>query len=386
MNQDNPDIEKKGVERLQERIQESPLLNIEQRKHWLILLTSLCLITLLIIWSFLGRIPIESEGRGVSISADGVFLLESPSAGTLSEIYLTEGATATRGAPIAKFNNPQLNSILSSIEANKFKIERLHTQSLLIQKALSINLGLFKQGLIAKMVIDQTRSELMQKNIEVENAKSELSAAFTELEQNSFVKKSQFNHYKSLLEAPSGVVEYEEILKELSTLRAPSDGKVLEVLINPGELVTKGEAIFWMEHPALNHETTFYGTINSETAGRLRAGLKVLIEPANVNSKEYGVIIGKIEGVYPYPVSKEELVQTVGNKQIVSYLLDEGKAITQVTITPEKDPQTKSGYKWTSKEGPPYEVPTGTLAKMTILVEEQPPISYLIPLWKLKSQ
>ncbi len=386
MNQDDIDIQKKGIERLQEKIEESPLLNIEQPKHWLILFSVLGLITVLILWSFFGRIPIEATGRSVSISPTGVFLVESPSSGILSELYITEGKFVLGGSPLAKFNNPKLSSILSLIEATKFKIERLYAQSLLTKKALSINVDLFKQGLIAKMVIDQTRSDLMQKNIEIEDAKSTLSAAFTELEQNAFVEKHQFNHYKKLLESPAEVIEYQEILNELSILRAPADGKVLEVLLNQGELVKSGESIFWMEHPSKGKISTFYGTVDSETSGRLRVGLKVLIEPANVNPKEYGVIIGKIEGIYPYPVSQEELLQTVGNKQIVSFLLDEGKAISQLTISPEKDPKTKSGYKWTSKNGPPYEIPTGTIAKMRIVVEEQPPIAYLIPLWKITPQ
>ncbi len=385
MNEENSDLEKKGVEHLQERIAESPLLNVEHPKHWLVLYCILGLLTVLILWSFLGRIPTEASGKSVSISACGVFLVESPSPGTLTELFVSEGGFVRKGEPLAKFNNPKLNSLITAIEATKFKIERLQTQSLLLQKALSINIGLFKQGLIAKMVIDQSRSNVMEKNIEVEDAKSSLSNFFTDLENNAFVDQGRFNHYKKLLRAPPDVIEFSKVLDELSILRAPEDGKVLEVLSNQGEIIQTSESIFWMEHPPPEKDgSIFYGTVDSQTRGRMRPGLKVLIEPANVNPKEYGAIIGKVEKIYPYPVSKEELLQTVGNKQIVSFLVDEGGVMTQVTVTPRLDSRTTSGYKWTSRKGPPYEIPTGTIAKMRIIVEEQPPISYLIPLWKIK--
>ena len=384
MSKKTKSLEKKAVERELEKLEESPALNIEQPKNWLLVITVLGLLAVLILWSFFGKIPTEATGRSVSISSEGVFLVESPSTGTLTNLYVSEGDTIVEGTPLAKFNNPKLRSTLTAVEATKFKIERLHSQSLLLQNALSINVGLFKQGLIAKMVIDQSRSSLLQKNIEIEDAKSALSSYFTELEKNAFVKE-QFTHYKNLLNSPPDVIQFSTILNELSTLRAPAKGKVLEVLVNQGEQTTLGESIFWMERPQKKGQVeTFYGTLDAETKGRLRKGLRVLIEPSNVNPKEYGAIIGKIESIYPYPVSEEELMQSVGNKQIVSFLLKEGDAQTQITIIPIANPKTKSGYKWTSGKGPPYEIPTGTISKIRVIVEEQPPISYLIPLWRVK--
>jgi len=70
--------------------------------------------------------------------------------------------------------------------------------------------------------------------------------------------------------------------------------------------------------------------------------------------------------------------------QIVDYLMENSVAITNILVEPIPDPSTPSGYKWTSQEGPPFSIPTGTICKIKIVIDEQPPISYLIPLWKIK--
>lgn len=383
MNADD-DLEKKGLARLEEALRESPMLTIEQPKFWLTLLCILGVLAALILWAFLGKIPIEVEGRSVALSSNGVALIESPAKGALKTLYAKEGDFVYEGEPMAQFSVPELGSLLSAIKATQFKIEGLSQQELLLQKALSINIGLFQKGLIAKMVIDQSRSEVTKKKIEVEDAKAALNDTFSRLRQHAFASQEKFQHFRQLLDAPSDVVDFPSIQKELSTLPAPSKGKILEVLVNPGEQIKEMDPLFWMENPPSKEAPiVFYATFDAKMRRRLHKGQKVFIEPATVDPKKYGAIIGKIEEIYPYPVSKEELMQTVGNGQIVQYLLDDEKALVNLTIHPELDPTTKSGFKWTSEEGPPFKVETGTVASMRVLVEEQRPISYLIQFWKV---
>lgn len=370
-----------------EHVEEHPFLNVEQPKHWLLILTILGLLLALVLWSFFGRIPTEASGKSVLMSSGGTYTVESPAEGILSKIYVTEGELVQKGDPLAKFSNPKLSSLLSSLESEKFKIQKLNGQSKMLERAFQINTGLYEQGLIAKMVIDQSLATIMDKKIEITQAESNLNSIFTELEKNSFATTEEFTAIKALLLKEALPVKQREILERLSTLKAPSEGKVLEVLQNQSEWVKTSEAIFWIENPqAVGKANVFYGTLSAEIQGQLREGMKVLIEPATVNPKEYGAIRGKVLKIYPYPVSEEELLQTVGNKQIVRFLLEGNEAMAQVTLCPECDLSTVSGYAWTSEKGPPYAIETGTVANVRIVVEEQPPITYLIPLWKVTPQ
>ncbi len=363
------------------------MLTIEQPKHWLILITTLVLLGLLIIWSILGRIPTEARGRSVSISSGGVFLVQSPSKGAVTEILVQEGESVQKDMTVAKITNPKLGSVITAINATKFKIEQLQTEEVLLNHALIINESLFQKGLIAKMNIDKSKSTLMQKQIQIEEAKSALENLFTDLELNSFTNDETFLEQRAILESVSESIDFTEVEEALATVLSPSDGTVLEVLVNEGEIINAKQSILWMEYPPEpDAPELFFGTLPAESMGHLRVGLKVMIEPASVNPREYGAIIGKIEEIYPYPVSKEELQQSIGNTQIVAYLLAEGEAKTQITISPNLDPETVSGYQWTSGEGPPFEISSGTICNIRVTIDEQPPISYLIPLWRIKAK
>ncbi len=361
------------------------MLTIEQPKHWLILLTTLILLGFLIIWSIVGRIPTEAQGRSVSISSGGVLLVQSPSTGAITEILVQEGESVQKDMPLLKIANPKLESLITAIDATKFKIERLETEEALLSHALKINESLFQKGLIAKMTIDHSKSALMQKQIQIEEAKSSLDNLFTDLELNSFTNDETFLEQRAILENPTQSVDFKEVEEALTTVLSPSDGIALEVLVNTGELVNAKQSILWMEYPPKpDKPALFIGTLPAESMGHLKEGLRVLIEPASVNPREYGAIIGKIEEIYPYPVSKQELMQSIGNTQIVEFLLAKGPAKTQITISPNLDPETPSGYEWTSGEGPPFEISSGTICKIRVIIDEQPPISYLIPIWRIK--
>ena len=47
-----------------------------------------------------------------------------------------------------------------------------------------------------------------------------------------------------------------------------------------------------------------------------------------------------------------------------------------------RDESTPSGFEWSSSEGPPSQVYSGTQCQATVAVEKKKPISYVIPLFK----
>jgi HlyD family secretion protein len=44
------------------------------------------------------------------------------------------------------------------------------------------------------------------------------------------------------------------------------------------------------------------------------------------------------------------------------------------------DPKTPSGFRWSSSQGPPVEIFSGTLVSASIVTEEKRPISYVLPI------
>ena len=60
-------------------------------------------------------------------------------------------------------------------------------------------------------------------------------------------------------------------------------------------------------------------------------------------------------------------------------VLAEGPAI-QVLATLNPDPETYSGYAWSSSSGPPLEFSSGTTLQARVVVEERAPITFLLPI------
>jgi HlyD family secretion protein len=73
------------------------------------------------------------------------------------------------------------------------------------------------------------------------------------------------------------------------------------------------------------------------------------------------------------------MLSLFNNAALVRELTRKGPPLA-VAVSLERDPATKSGYKWSSSTGARVELTSGTLATGTFVVESKRPISLLIPL------
>ena len=340
---------------------------------------------LLLIWAFFGRIPTEITGRGVSMSASGTFLVTSNGAGRVTEIYVDEGDRVERGTPLALFYNPELKATLVHIEATEFTISQQEAELALLKSAYQTNLELYNEGLVAKLILDDSQTKVLEKQIQIEKSKAEIDTLFSKVKSLAPASNKIIEETREQLLDGKFTENLNDIERKLNEIRAPEQGRVLEVRVNEGSRVDRKEPLFWFERPLrYKEEEVFYSAVNANVIGELKPGMRVLIEPLIINPQEYGAIEGEVKEVYDYPVSEKELLQTIGNQQIVKFMLGETPVVTFLVIEAKLDPETPSGFKWTSREGPPQSIPTGTISNLKLIIDEQPPISYLIPLWRIK--
>lgn len=331
------------------------LLRLSQPKAWVSLICVLLLLAAFGVWTVLGRIPTEVIGRGVLLNARGVFSVEAPSGGTITELLVKQGDTVAQGQLLAKIYNPQRQAILRNIDASQYKIEQTELQLKLLRERLQDRENLFKEGLIPKTTVEETRQMVINQQILAEETKGNLATLHSDLE------------------------------KTTSDIMAPKDGKVLELFVNIGDIIEQKGPLIWMEHPLLPGETrVLYCCVPIQTGRLITPGLHVQVEPIIVNVQEHGAIIGTVKEVSAFTVSEAELFNDLRNKQLVAYLTQNAPTASFLLVDPTIDSSTPSGFAWTSGQGPPFSIPSGTLATIKIVVDEQPPISYLIPLWKLK--
>lgn len=382
--------EKKKAEKAAERLYASEeldqMLSISQPRRWGIILTVFFLLLALTLWAFMGRIPTEANGRAVTLGAKGIFTILSKTNGTVTNIFIREGENVLAGSPIATIHNPQMRGLITSIKKTQTKIHNINIELDILRKSYATRTELYKEGLIAKALLEDFKTKLIDKEIQLEEARSSLATTLSDLEKIASISpKAFYLEEKRILEEKDPIHD-EELGRLLSTVRSPEDGKALEILVKQDDIIDAKAPLVWMEKPQNpeKQEVVFYSYFPVQVGNRIKPGMYVSIEPTTVNVQEYGSIMGTVKEVSPFTLSEQQLLTTLGNRQLVKYLTEDLSSVIQVIVEGKQDPSTESGFAWTSGKGPPFKIPTGSVSTVKVLVEEQPPISYLIPLWKLK--
>ena len=84
---------------------------------------------------------------------------------------------------------------------------------------------------------------------------------------------------------------------------------------------------------------------------------------------------GTVVGIGRNPAKNE------ASKQMIQELTGKSAPI-EVRVKLIPDPSTPSGFKWSSSEGPPMKVFSGTICSGNVTVETKKPISYVLPLMR----
>jgi HlyD family secretion protein len=114
---------------------------------------------------------------------------------------------------------------------------------------------------------------------------------------------------------------------------------------------------------------------------KVEPGMKIQVSPATVKRDEFGYIFGQVSWVSPYPATRESMLSILGNEALVKQF---SKTMPPIVVhaTLLTDPKTPSGLKWSSRQGPPFRITTGTIVSAEVVVREQRPISLVIPYMK----
>lgn len=106
---------------------------------------------------------------------------------------------------------------------------------------------------------------------------------------------------------------------------------------------------------------------------KVREGMAVLILPSTGSDRQGG-ILGRVEEITVPSTTTLGMARKMGS-------MDEAVALSEVEILviPEVDPDTASGYRWSSASGADTVILPGTAATMQITLDEQPPIALVFP-------
>lgn len=162
-------------------------------------------------------------------------------------------------------------------------------------------------------------------------------------------------------------------------VRAVASGRVTTLVSKIGSVVTTGTDVATVERVQRSGEPLIAMVyVPGSEASTVPVGSKVDLTLQSVPSQQFGVLRGKVQAIGQAPQTKEQITSFLGDRQLGEQFSEDGKPVA-VLVRLQRSADTKSGYTWSSKEGPPYRIGSMTQAEGAIHLEAQRPIDWLLP-------
>ena len=199
------------------------------------------------------------------------------------------------------------------------------------------------------------------------------------VEQDIAKLKADLNNASSRSDMASKVAQMNSLMDKYlrdSQVISPFSGKVAEIKVNQGDIVSTGAPLFSLRLSPDRGEMKVLLYVPVLDGKKIQPGMTVQITTGTSSSNEYGYLIGKVKSVSSYPISTEGILSRTGNKDVANWIVQRsGGAVMEVNVELIKDPDTVSGYLWSSISGAPDKLSPGTACSASIVVKRQAPIA-----------
>ena len=400
---------KSALARLASPEQLDQLMEVTDTRAWWTLAALGALVVAALAWSFVGRIPTTIEGTGILLREGGVFDVQTIAGGQVLEMNVVEGQAVREGQLVGRVAQPELarqiteaRQVIADLEERRSqtsgysKAELTSRLSTLAQRKTSLEtdtgsvrsqiqwltsrLGAQQEaqriGLVTGEQVQQVRQQLDVARASFDNdltalrqVQVDILAAQQTTSGNVRVVDDQLSDARRRLQI------IESRLAQAERVVTTKSGRVLEVKTDVGSIIAPATPFVSVELAS----RPLRAMLVVPTQGRVtKPGMLVRVVPSTVSWQEDGFIVGKVESVSETPVTTQRLQRLLHNDALSQNLMSRG-AMYLVEASLEKG-NTVSGFNWTTRTGPNQLITTGMLASGRITVDEQRPISLLIPM------
>jgi len=390
------------------------LVRITRPFDWMLVFAICIALVAAVTWGVVGRVPTRAEGQGILISGGGrVVEAASSAAGRLATISVTVGDRVAQGQPIAEIVQTDIQQRhAAAVEVFREK-ERQHadliektkrelavkTQNLAkleaafnqVIKATTQRIeyltndvktleDLMAKGLTTRRTLEERRRDLTDAQQRKEDTFNEIlkirstqSDLETQRERESQTSEFGLNDARRQMESAAS------LLTQNTQVISPVDGRVLEIKVSAGAVLSVGAPVISIESEGQKLEALIY--IPAERGKNVKLGMPVRIEPSTVKREEFGTMVGTVVTISDFPMTPQGMAAVLHNDNLVTRFSKEGAAYA-ATVSLEPDPETVSGYRWAVGQGPPVRLSSGTLTRAEITTRRQRPLDLVVPLLK----
>jgi multidrug efflux pump subunit AcrA (membrane-fusion protein) len=164
-----------------------------------------------------------------------------------------------------------------------------------------------------------------------------------------------------------------------TVVRSVAAGRVTALAATIGQIIQTGANVAAVEKVA-HTKDPLYATVYvpAENAPSIPAHAAVDLTVSSVPTQEYGVLRGHVKSVDRSAQSAQQIAAFLGDSQLGEQFTKDGRPVA-VLVKLDKSSGTKSGYRWSSKDGPPFTLTSMTVATGSIRLADQRPVDWLLP-------
>jgi HlyD family secretion protein len=410
--QSHPAFRAVALERAASPEQLDHLVRITRPIDWILGCVVLLAVVTALVWGVVGRIPTRAAGEGILISSGGrVVDAVAAASGRLAWMEVAVGDHVAQGQVVAEIVQTDVqqrhenatevfrererehSDLIGKIREelalktqNFAKLEEAFNQ---IVKATSQRIeyltaevhnleGLLAKGYTIRRNVEDRRRELTDAEQRKQDAQNEILKLRTqkidlETQRQRDLQQSEFrlNDARRQMETLKG--ELGQNTKVLS----PIEGRVLEIKVSPGSVLSIGTPVIAIESEATRLQAVIY--VSAERGKTVKPGMEVRLEPSTVKREEFGTMLGTVVSVSDFPVTPQGMAAVLHNDSLVKAFSREGAPYAAV-VQLQPDETTVSGYRWAVGRGSPIRLTSGTLTKAEITTRKQRPLDLVIPL------
>jgi HlyD family secretion protein len=378
-------------------------------KEWLALAGVLLLLGSAVAWSFTGSLATKVVAPGVIIRSGGVVNVVAAGSGLVLDTSVNPGDFINAQQVVGRIAQPGLaerikltQAILAEArqertrafrvrtESSRLQIEALErqranaereievlqAQSKVVAERVPVDDRLLAEGLITRQQTLIPREKLAQ----LEGQVASQHAFLKQVEAQEFTISGQpaendIDLQARIADQERNLAALEKELAAAANVVSPYSGRVVEVKVSRGAAVLAGSPVISIQSDQEKLEALVY--LNSTQAKDVRPGMEAEISPGTVRREEYGYMKGKVLFVADYPATQASIMRRLENESLMQSLASSGPVTElRVVLEPADNP---SGFRWSSRMGPPIRISSGTLCSAMIVTRRDRPIYLVLP-------
>lgn len=156
------------------------------------------------------------------------------------------------------------------------------------------------------------------------------------------------------------------------------NGRILELQVDVGNVVDPATSVALIDD--VSQELGVVLFLPSPLGKQLQVGMEVEVAPLSVDRQNFGHMLGTVSWIAPTPATPQGLTRLLGSEAMAQGIYQStGGSPLEIHVAIAEDPESPSGFRWSSGRGPNVAITTGTLVSNLIVIDEQRPLELVLP-------